>query len=95
MLLADDDERFRSVLAKALTSRGLTVHQAASGSAAVAQAKAHCFDFAAVDLRMPGAGGLLAANYLYASAPQDGTTIGIINSTVPLAPLWGTKGARL
>ena len=43
---------------------------------------------------MPGAGGLLAANYLYAPAPQDGTTIGIINSTVPLAPLWGSKGAR-
>jgi tripartite-type tricarboxylate transporter receptor subunit TctC len=43
---------------------------------------------------MPGAGGLLAANYLYASAPQDGTTIGIINSTVPFAPLWGSKGAR-
>jgi tripartite-type tricarboxylate transporter receptor subunit TctC len=43
---------------------------------------------------MPGAGGLLAANYLYASAPADGTTIGIVNSTVPLAPLWGSKGAR-
>lgn len=43
---------------------------------------------------MPGAGGLLAANFLYASAPQDGTTIGIINSTVPFAPLWGSKGAR-
>jgi tripartite-type tricarboxylate transporter receptor subunit TctC len=43
---------------------------------------------------MPGAGGLLAANYLYVPAPQDGTTIGIINSTVPLAPLWGSKGAR-
>ncbi len=43
---------------------------------------------------MPGAGGLLAANYLFGPAPQDGTTIGIINSTVPLAPLWGSKGAR-
>jgi tripartite-type tricarboxylate transporter receptor subunit TctC len=43
---------------------------------------------------MPGAGGLLAANFLYASAPQDGTTIGIINSTVPFAPLWGSKGAH-
>ena len=43
---------------------------------------------------MPGAGGLLAANFLYASAPQDGTTIGIINSTVPFAPLFGSKGAR-
>ena len=48
----------------------------------------------AVMQSMPGAGGLLAANYLYTQAPQDGTTIGIINSTVPLAPLWGSKGAR-
>ena len=43
---------------------------------------------------MPGAGGLLAATHLYAQAPQDGTTIGIVNATVPLAPLWGSKGAR-
>jgi len=43
---------------------------------------------------MPGAGGLLAANYLYSQAPQDGTTIGIIHSTLPLAPLFGTNGAR-
>ena len=43
---------------------------------------------------MPGAGGLLATNYLYAQAPQDGTTIGIVHSSVPLAPLWGNKGVR-
>jgi len=43
---------------------------------------------------MPGAGGLLATNYLYAQAPQDGTTIGLIHSSVPLAPLFGTAGAR-
>jgi tripartite-type tricarboxylate transporter receptor subunit TctC len=43
---------------------------------------------------MPGAGGLLATNYLYSQAPQDGTTIGLIHSTVPLAPLFGSKGAR-
>jgi len=43
---------------------------------------------------MPGAGGLLATNYLYSQAPQDGTTMGIIHSTVPLAPLFGTAGAR-
>ncbi len=43
---------------------------------------------------MPGAGGLLASNYLYAQAPQDGTTIGLIHSSVPLAPLFGTQGAR-
>ncbi len=43
---------------------------------------------------MPGAGGLLAANYLYTQAPQDGTTIGIVHSSVPLASLWGSKGVR-
>jgi tripartite-type tricarboxylate transporter receptor subunit TctC len=43
---------------------------------------------------MPGAGGLLATNYLYVQAPQDGTTMGIVHSSVPFAPLWGNKGAR-
>ena len=43
---------------------------------------------------MPGAGGLNATNYLYIQAPQDGTTIGIVHSTVPLAPLWNSKGVR-
>jgi tripartite-type tricarboxylate transporter receptor subunit TctC len=43
---------------------------------------------------MPGAGGLKATNYLYAQAPQDGTTIGMVHSTIPLAPLWGTQGVR-
>jgi len=43
---------------------------------------------------MPGAGGLLATNYLYTQAPQDGTTFGIVHSSVPLTPLWGNKGVR-
>jgi tripartite-type tricarboxylate transporter receptor subunit TctC len=43
---------------------------------------------------MPGAGGLIATNYLYAQAPADGTVIAMVNATAPLAPLWGAKGAR-
>ena len=43
---------------------------------------------------MPGAGGLQAAKYLFTQALQDGTTIGIVHSSVPLAPLWGSKGVR-
>lgn len=43
---------------------------------------------------MPGAGGLQAANYLYASAPADGTTIGMLISSVPFAPILGTAAAR-
>jgi tripartite-type tricarboxylate transporter receptor subunit TctC len=43
---------------------------------------------------MPGAGGLTATNWLYTQAPQDGSVIGIVHSTVPLAPLWGSRGVR-
>jgi tripartite-type tricarboxylate transporter receptor subunit TctC len=43
---------------------------------------------------MPGAGGLNATNYLYTNAPQDGTYIGMVHSTIPLSPLWGTQGVR-
>jgi tripartite-type tricarboxylate transporter receptor subunit TctC len=43
---------------------------------------------------MPGAGGLNATNYLYTNAPQDGTYIGMVHSTIPLSPMWGTQGVR-
>jgi tripartite-type tricarboxylate transporter receptor subunit TctC len=43
---------------------------------------------------MPGAGGLIATNHLSVQAPQDGTTIAMVNATAPLAPLWGSRGAR-
>jgi tripartite-type tricarboxylate transporter receptor subunit TctC len=43
---------------------------------------------------MPGAGGLVAANYLYNEAPKDGTVIGVVHSSIPLTPLWGSKGVR-
>jgi tripartite-type tricarboxylate transporter receptor subunit TctC len=43
---------------------------------------------------MPGAGGLVATNHLAVQAPQDGTVIAMVNATAPLAPLWGSRGAR-
>jgi tripartite-type tricarboxylate transporter receptor subunit TctC len=43
---------------------------------------------------MPGAGGLRAANFLTHQAPKDGTTIAIVHSAVPFAPLLGNKGAQ-
>jgi tripartite-type tricarboxylate transporter receptor subunit TctC len=42
---------------------------------------------------MPGGGGLRATNWLYAQAPKDGTTWGMIHSTAPLAPIYGAKAA--
>jgi tripartite-type tricarboxylate transporter receptor subunit TctC len=34
---------------------------------------------------MPGAGDILATNYMYGIAPKDGTTIGVVGSAVPLS----------
>jgi tripartite-type tricarboxylate transporter receptor subunit TctC len=42
---------------------------------------------------MPGAGGIRAMNYLMSVAPKDGTTIGLVHSSVPFAPLYGLQGA--
>src|SRR5882672_9376229 len=41
---------------------------------------------------MPGGGGLRAMNYLFSVAPRDGTTIGLVHSSVPFAPLYGIRG---
>ena len=42
---------------------------------------------------MPGAGGTRAANFIYSIAPKDGTTIGMVQNTVPLESLYGNKQA--
>jgi tripartite-type tricarboxylate transporter receptor subunit TctC len=43
---------------------------------------------------MPGGGSLLAANYVYNVAPQDGTAIAAPSSTVPFQPLMDTSGVK-
>jgi tripartite-type tricarboxylate transporter receptor subunit TctC len=43
---------------------------------------------------MPGAGGIRAMLYLQSVATKDGTTIGLVHSSVPFAPLYGIKGAN-
>jgi tripartite-type tricarboxylate transporter receptor subunit TctC len=43
---------------------------------------------------IPGAGSVIAANYLFNLAPQDGTVVLAPNRTAALAPLMGQGGAR-
>jgi tripartite-type tricarboxylate transporter receptor subunit TctC len=43
---------------------------------------------------MPGAGGMVAMNYLFAKAEPDGTVIGLVENNTPLEPLFGTEEAR-
>jgi len=43
---------------------------------------------------MPGAGGLRAANYLYAAAPRDGTAIGIVTLSLWLEEALGNPSVK-
>jgi tripartite-type tricarboxylate transporter receptor subunit TctC len=48
---------------------------------------------AVVVKNMPGAGGLVATNYMFSKAPRDGTEIASPQNNVPFEPLYGTKNA--
>ena len=43
---------------------------------------------------MAGAGGIVAANFLYTNAEKDGAQIGLLQNNTPFEPLLGTKEAR-
>ena len=43
---------------------------------------------------MPGAGGIVATNFIYNLAPKDGLTIGGVQNNTPFEPLLGTKEAE-
>lgn len=43
---------------------------------------------------MPGAGGIVGMNYLYTTAPKDGTMLGAADNNTPLEPLLGTPEAK-
>ena len=42
----------------------------------------------------PGAGGRVAANWLYNIAPRDGTVIGQLGPWVAQEPMWGVSGVQ-
>jgi two-component system, response regulator RegA len=70
LLLVDDDDTFRKVLAAALTRRGFSVRSAADVPEAQARVAEQPFDFAVVDLRMPGPSGLQAVEALVQRNPR-------------------------
>lgn len=43
---------------------------------------------------MPGAGGIVATNYMYNIAPKDGLVFACVQNNAPLEPLFGTKSAN-
>ena len=42
---------------------------------------------------MPGAGGIIAPNFVYAKGDRDGAMIGLMQNTIPFEPLAGNKRA--
>lgn len=49
---------------------------------------------AVVPRGMPGAGGIVAANYLYSVAPKDGSAIALFMAGAPFEPLFGNAQAK-
>ena len=58
VLVVDDDEVFRSRLARAFSERGFDAHGAGDYQSAIEAAQADSPEYAVVDLRMPGKSGL-------------------------------------
>lgn len=70
MLIVDDDDTFRHVLAAAMTRRGYVVQMAADVNQARERIAAQPFDQAVVDLRMPGPSGLEAVEAIVQRNPD-------------------------
>jgi two-component system response regulator RegA len=70
LLIADDDDRFRERLSKALAARGYRVLAAANHGAALELAAHEPIQRGIIDLRMPGAGGLVLIRDLLQRQPS-------------------------
>ena len=70
LLLVDDDEAFRKVLARAMERRGYAVSTAEDVPGALAHAQAQPPEFAVVDLKMPGDSGLVLIEKLIELDPN-------------------------
>ncbi len=62
VMVVDDEERIRTLLAKSLSSQGHSVVTAASASAAIERLESKAVDLVVLDLVMPGLGGLAVLN---------------------------------
>lgn len=70
ILLVDDDEVFRNRLARAFVDRGYDVRTGGDYDTAMASARDDSPEFAVVDLKMPGRGGLELVRALHDLDPQ-------------------------
>lgn len=71
VLIADDERRIRQVLARILSSRGITADTAADGAEAVAMTAASSYDLIILDLLMPGRDGFSALREIMYRRPYQ------------------------
>lgn len=71
VLIVDDDDVFRTRLAKAFKDRGWEVRDARDAAQALRLARQESPEFAVVDLRMPGASGLEVVRGLHEIDPAS------------------------
>jgi len=57
VLIVDDEERFRTTLAKLLTAQGMTVSTAGSGAEGLETLRREPHDIVLLDVKMPGMSG--------------------------------------
>jgi two-component system response regulator RegA len=76
LLVVDDDEAFRTAIGGALERRGFAVSLAAGLAPAVELARQQVFEYALVDMRMPGGNGIELVKAL--RAIDDGTRIVVL-----------------
>jgi DNA-binding NtrC family response regulator len=70
VLIVDDEDRFRQLMAKLFTAKGLDVVTAANGPEALCRLEdAGPFDVVILDIKMPGPSGLDILPHLRACAP--------------------------
>jgi two-component system response regulator RegA len=69
ILLVDDDERFRSRMARAFEERGYEAQHAEGYDGAIEIAEHESTEYAVVDLRMPGKSGLEVVRELHRIDP--------------------------
>jgi DNA-binding NtrC family response regulator len=85
ILVADDDQVARDLLAEALTSEGYHVRVAGGGEECVRLAEGEPFDIALVDLRMPGLDGLSVLRKLAVIQPELSVVILTAFATIETA----------
>jgi two-component system response regulator RegA len=83
LLLVDDDDAFRAALASALDRRGFHVTAVSNAADALVEAARTTFEYAVVDVRMPGMDGIELVGRLHAI--DDGTRIVVMTGYATIA----------